>query len=139
LENVRILGPIRKNTQFELSAADARKLRIDVPVVKSGSSFKLDTPVLLIGPKGSVSLTEGVGIAWRHIHLSPEEASILGVKDGQDVDVEVKGDRGVIFRKVWVRVSERFVSEFHVDVDEANACGLMTGDYVHIVRIPESL
>jgi putative phosphotransacetylase len=139
LESVRILGPIRKKTQFELSAADARKLRIDVPVIKSGSSYKLNNPVLLIGPKGSVSLTEGVGIAWRHIHLSPEEASILGVKDGQEVDVEAKGDRGVIFRKVWVRVSERFVSEFHVDVDEANACGLKTGDYVHIVRIPESL
>jgi len=139
LENVRILGPIREKTQFELSASDARKLRIGVPVIKSGSSHKLSSPVLLIGPKGSVSLTEGVGIAWRHIHLSPEEALALGVENGQEVDVEVKGDRGIIFRKVWVRVSDRFVSEFHVDVDEANACGLKTGDYVQIVRIPESL
>ena len=139
LENVRILGPIREKTQFELSASDARKLRIGVPVIKSGSSHKLSSPVLLIGPKGSVSLTEGVGIAWRHIHLSPEEALALGVENGQEVDVEAKGDRGIIFRKVWVRVSDRFVSEFHVDVDEANACGLKTGDYVQIVRIPESL
>ncbi|MBO8154648.1 PduL/EutD family phosphate acyltransferase, partial [Thermovirga sp.] len=131
--------PIREKTQFELSASDARKLRIDVPVVKSGSSHKLESPILLIGPKGSVSLTEGVGIAWRHIHLSPEEALALGVENGQEVDVEAKGDRGIIFRKVWVRVSDRFVSEFHVDVDEANACGLKTGDYVQIVRIPESL
>lgn len=136
---MRILGPIREKTQFELSASDARKLRIGVPVIKSGSSHKLSSPVLLIGPKGSVSLTEGVGIAWRHIHLSPEEALALGVENGQEVDVEVKGDRGIIFRKVWVRVSDRFVSEFHVDVDEANACGLKTGDYVQIVRIPESL
>lgn len=139
LENVRILGPIREKTQFELSASDARKLRIGVPVIKSGSSHKLSSPVLLIGPKGSISLTEGVGIAWRHIHLSPEEALALGVENGQEVDVEAKGDRGIIFRKVWVRVSDRFVSEFHVDVDEANACGLKTGDYVQIVRIPESL
>jgi len=134
LEKVRILGPIRKKTQFELSVSDARKLRIKAPVIKSGSSYKVDTPVLLIGPTGSVSLTEGVGIAWRHIHLSTQEAARLGVHNDQEVDVEVKGERGVIFRRVWVRVSDRFIAEFHVDVDEANACGLETGDHVEIIQ-----
>jgi putative phosphotransacetylase len=135
LEKVRVLGPARSRSQFELSASDARKLRIKAPLTRSGSGAG-GPSVLLVGPAGSLNLTEGVGMAWRHVHLSPVEAGALGLKDGDEVDVEVGGDRGIIFRKVWVRVGEGFVSEFHVDLDEANACGLKTGDTVRIV-VPE--
>lgn len=132
LEKVRVLGPVRDRSQFELSASDARKLRIKAPLARSGSDASCPS-VLLVGPKGTVNLTEGVGLAWRHVHLSPEEAALLGLSDGQEVDVEVSGDRGVIFRKVWLRAKKGFVSEFHVDLDEANACGLKTGDRVRIL------
>lgn len=135
LEKVRVLGPVRSRSQFELAASDARKLKIVPPLARSGSDAACPS-VLLVGPEGTVNLTEGVGLAWRHVHLSPEEAALLGVKDGQEVDVEVGGDRGIIFRKVWLRVKEGFVSEFHVDLDEANACGLKTGDRVRIL-VPE--
>jgi putative phosphotransacetylase len=131
LENVRILGPERKSSQFELSLSDARKLRIDPPLAKSGSKAACPS-VLLVGPKGSVVLDSGIGLAWRHVHLSPPEAQALGLKDGDETDVEVEGERSIVFRKVWIRVHESFLSEFHVDVDEANACGLKTGDLVRL-------
>lgn len=132
LERVRLLGPIRKNTQVELSMSDARRLGVSLPVMRSGNETKTSS-IFLIGPKGDVELTSGVGIAWRHIHLSPSEASAMNLRNGDEVDVEVEGDRGVIFRKVWVRVGSDMLSEFHVDIDEANACGLRTGDLVKIL------
>ncbi len=133
LDKVRILGPVRKSTQFELSASDARRLRIDPPYAKSGSKESC-SPVILIGPEGNVVLETGIAIAWRHLHLSIEEGARLNLEDGDEVDIEVSGDRGVIFRKVWVRVSSKMISEFHVDTDEANSCGLRTGDKVRVLR-----
>lgn len=132
LENVRILGPLRKNTQVEMAMSDARKLHIDIPLLKSGSS-QTCPPIVVLGPKGHIVLTKGVGMAWRHLHFSPAEAEVLGLKDNQEVDVKVYGDRGLMFKRVWVRVGPEFISEFHVDIDEANACGLKTGDYVRIL------
>jgi putative phosphotransacetylase len=132
LGDVRILGPLRKASQFELSASDARKLKITPPLVKSGSREK--TPkVTLVGPTGACTLSEGVYLAWRHLHLCPAEAAELGLRDGQEASIEVDGDRGLLFRKVWVRVNPDFVSEFHIDVDEANACGLKSGEKVRVV------
>jgi len=132
IENVRLLGPIRSKTQVEISSSDARRLGISLPLMKSGTPGR--TPeVVVIGPKGSIVLTEGIGIAWRHLHLSPAEAESFGLKDGDEVDVEAGGERGIVFRKVWVRVGEGMVSEFHVDVDEANSCGLETGDRVRVL------
>jgi putative phosphotransacetylase len=112
---------------------DARRLGVSLPLVRSGST--VETPgILLVGPEGSISCTSGVGIAWRHMHLSPEEADCMGLQDNDEVDVEVGGDRGLVFRRVWVRVRSDMLSEFHVDVDEANSCGLKTGDRVTVLR-----
>ncbi|HCL79286.1 MAG TPA: phosphate propanoyltransferase [Synergistaceae bacterium] len=133
LENVRVLGPLREKTQVEVSMTDARRLGVSLPLVRSGST--VETPgILLVGPEGSISCTSGVGIAWRHMHLSPEEADCMGLQDNDEVDVEVGGDRGLVFRRVWVRVRSDMLSEFHVDVDEANSCGLKTGDRVTVLR-----
>lgn len=132
LESVRLLGPVRERTQMELSASDARRLGVTLPLMRSGNETKTSS-IFLIGPKGNVELTSGVGIAWRHIHLSPSEASAMDLRNGDEVDVEVEGERGLIFRKVWVRVGNDMISEFHVDIDEANACGLRTGDLVKIL------
>ena len=131
LEGVRVLGPERERSQFELSLSDARRLRISPPLAKSGAEGACPS-VTLVGPSGSVVLDSGVALAWRHVHLSPEEGASLGLKDGDEIDVEAGSDRGVLFRRVWVRVHRAFVGEFHLDVDEANACGLITGEVVRL-------
>ena len=132
LEKVRLLGPIRAETQVELSASDARRLGLTLPLMKSGSGA--ETPeVVLIGPRGSATCSRGVGVAWRHLHLSTAEGEVFGLSDGDEADVETTGDRSVVFRRVWVRVGETMLSEFHVDTDEANAAGLSTGDMVRVL------
>lgn len=134
MKAVRMLGPYRKHTQLELSKADARKLGLECPIRDSG---KLDnTPGFkIIGPKGTVEVKDGAIIAKRHIHFAPADAEKFGVKDGEDVSVVCGkgGDRELIFNKVLVRVSDKFVLEMHVDVEEANAACLKNGDKVFVL------
>ena len=88
----------------------------------------------MIGPKGTVVLSQGAIIALRHIHMTPSQALALGVKDKDIVEVETFGERHGIFGDVLVRVSDQFSLEMHIDVDEANACALNNNDYVMIRR-----
>lgn len=120
---VSILGPIRPATQVEITLTDARTIGIDPPVRESGD-IKGSAPVKLIGPKGEVELSEGVIVAKRHIHVTPEDAKELGLSDKQIVSVKVGGGRALTFSEVVVRVSDKFRKRMHVDVDEANAAGL---------------
>lgn len=131
IENVRVLGPVREETQVEISKSDGFVLGIDAPVTESG---KLDgTPgIILEGPCGRVELKKGVMVALRHIHLDPAAAELLQVRDKDMVSVEIPGERGCLMRNVLVRVSHHFASELHVDTDEANAFGLKTG---HVIQI----
>lgn len=133
-ENVRILGPVRNNSQVEISMTDSFRLGLKPPIKESGM---LDnTPGLeLIGPKGSVQLSHGTIIALRHIHMNPEEAKTMGVKDKDIVEVETLGERQGILGNVLVRVSEKFSLEMHVDVDEANACSLKNNDFVILRKV----
>lgn len=133
IENVRVLGPERKETQVEISLTDAYKLGLNPPVRDSGDLE--GTPgITIIGPKGQVTKDRGVIIAKRHIHMHTSDAEKFGVKDKDIVKVIVeKGDRKLIFDDVLVRVSDKFALEFHVDTDEANAALLKTGDIVYIV------
>ena len=132
IENVRILGPARSMTQLEISKTDSYKLGIDPPVRLSGN---IDgTPGITIqGPNGIVVIENGVIIAKRHIHMTPQDAERFSVKDKQVVKVKTLGERALIFDKVVVRVSENFALDMHIDTDEANAAGLKTGDRVEIV------
>ncbi len=134
IENVRILGPERKDTQIEISLTDAFKLGIMPPVRDSGDIE--GTPgITIIGPNGKLEKEKGVIIAKRHVHMHPSDAEKFGVKDKDIVKVIVeKGDRKLIFDDVLIRVSEKFALEFHVDTDEANAALLKTGDVVYIVE-----
>ncbi len=120
-ENVAILGPFRKETQIELSMTDTRK--IGVPGIIRQSGYTEGTPgCTLIGPKGSIELTQGVIVAKRHIHMTPLEASRAHVKDNDEVFVITQSyERGLIFADVVVRVSPKFKLAMHVDTDEANA------------------
>ncbi|HOP24989.1 MAG TPA: phosphate propanoyltransferase [Defluviitoga sp.] len=134
IENVRILGPVRKNSQVEISRTDSFKLGVEAPVRDSGDVE--GTPGIKIkGPKGEIELEKGVMIAKRHIHMLPTQAEHYGVKDKDLVSVYCdKEGRRLIFQDVLVRVSEKYALEFHVDTDEANAALLNNGDYVKIVE-----
>lgn len=133
IKNVRILGPVRKQTQVELSLTDAIKLGINPPVRDSGD-LKNSPGITIIGPQGQVVIAEGVICAARHIHMTSEDAAYFQVKDKALVCVEVAGDRGAILRNVLIRVHDNFQLEMHVDTDEGNAVMLKTGDKVALVK-----
>jgi putative phosphotransacetylase len=133
LKNVRVLGPIRKQTQIEVSRTDAFALGLKPPVKDSGD-LAGSLGITLEGPKGSITLNEGVIIAMRHLHLSIPEAESLGLSDKQIVSLKTSGPRGLIFDNVLVRVHQNFALDFHVDTDEANAAFLNNGDKVQLVR-----
>jgi putative phosphotransacetylase len=123
---VRILGPVRSKTQVELSLTDCFSIGVKAPIRESGDIAGSGS-VKLIGPKGEVTIPEGVIVAARHIHMVPEEAEKFGLKDKQKVSVKTEGERGLIFNNVVVRVREDFALELHLDTDEANAAGLSNG------------
>ncbi len=132
IENVRVLGPVRKNTQVEISRTDTFVLKVSPPVRPSGE-IKDSEKIVVVGPKGSVYLKEGVIIANRHIHLTPEFAESLNLKDNDCVDVVVDGVKPTKFYDVQIRVREDFNVEMHIDTDDANSSGLKNGDVVHIL------
>jgi putative phosphotransacetylase len=137
IPGVRVLGPVRPQTQVELSKTDAMKLGVDAPVRESGHID--NTPGLtLIGTKGQVELRKGVIVAMRHVHFSPSDARRLGVADKEEISVRAdQGDRSLIFQHEVARVSPSFRLDFHIDTDEANAAGLHTGDEVDLVEVED--
>ncbi len=133
IENVRVLGPVRKASQVEISRTDSFTLKVKPPVRESGD-IAGSAPVTIIGPKGVVTLKEGCIIANRHIHMSTDEGAQFGLSDGQYVDVEVEGARRTKFYDVQVRVHKDFRLEMHIDTDDANAAGIGNGAKVKIVK-----
>ena len=130
---MRVLGPVRPESQVEVSLADARGLGIVVPVRQSGDVE--GTPgCKLVGPKGEVELERGVIVASRHIHMSLEDAEKFGVKDKDIVSVQTEGERGLLFNNVLVRANAAFKLEMHVDLEEGNAAGFKNGDLVTLVK-----
>ncbi len=133
LENVRILGPVRKASQVEISATDAIKLGVKAPIRESGD-IKGSSPIAIVGPKGVIYLNEGCIIAKRHIHMSPADALAAGVKNGDVVSIKVENERGTTFNHVSIRVDESFTLEMHIDTDEANAAKISTGTTAVIIK-----
>ena len=127
LSRVRVLGPLRAQTQVEISIADGFTLGVKPPVRESGQLK--DTPgIEIIGPCGSVKKDSGVIAALRHVHMTPKDAARFGVEDGQYIQTEIDGLRGAILCNVLVRVSDKYALEMHIDVEEANALGVKNGD-----------
>ena len=126
-------GPVRKASQVEVSATDAIKLGMNVPVRESGDVAG-SAPIAIVGPKGAVYLKEGCIVAMRHIHMSPKDAQAAGVKDGDIVSVKADNERGTIFNQVKIRVDDSFTLEMHIDTDEANAAKIATGTTVTIIK-----
>lgn len=124
LKNVSILGPVRPATQVELSMTDARSIGVSAPVRESGDVAGSGA-CKLVGPCGEVELAEGVIVAKRHIHMTPEDAEKYGISDRQIVQVEIPTEgRSLIFGDVVARVSDKFKLAMHLDTDEANAAGV---------------
>lgn len=131
-KNVAVLGPERPEAQVEISLTDGRTLGITPPVRLSGNVA--GTPgVVLEGPAGKVELRQGVLAAQRHIHMHPEDAAKMGVKDKQQVRLQTYTQRPVVFENVTVRVHPAFQTSVHLDYDEANACGFQKGDLGRIL------
>lgn len=133
IENVRILGPVRKATQVEISATDSIKLGVKAPVRESGDT-KGSAPVAIVGPKGAIYLKEGCIVAMRHIHMAPADAKAAGVHNGDVVSVKADNERGTIFNHVKIRVDDSFTLEMHIDTDEANASKIAQGSTVTILK-----
>lgn len=125
--NVAVLGPERKEAQVEISLTDGRILGVE-PQVRASGDVAGTPGITLAGPEGKVGLARGVIAAQRHVHMTPEDAARMGVKDKQIVKLQVFTDRPVTFGDVLVRVSKDFATFVHLDYDEANACHFRKGD-----------
>ena len=131
-QNVAVLGPERKEAQVEVSLTDARALGVTPPIRPSGDVANSPGCVLM-GPKGTVTLPQGIIAAQRHIHMTPEDAARFHVTDKQLVSLKTFTDRPLVFEDVLVRVSPDFATFAHLDYDEANACGFHDGDLGRIL------
>ena len=134
IEGVRVLGPLRKASQVEISRTDSYTLKVKPPVRESGD-LSGSAPITIVGPKGIVQLKEGCIIANRHIHMSPADGEKYGVSDGDYVAVQTVGDgKRTTLYDVQIRVSDKFVLEMHLDTDDANACGIGNGAKVKLIK-----
>jgi putative phosphotransacetylase len=122
-EKVRIVGPLREETQVEISKTDAVFLGVNPPINLSGD-LKNSLPIRLVGPKGVIGLDKGLILAKRHIHCATDEAVSFGLKDGDSVSVKIDGERGLVFDNVVVRVKDDYKLAMHIDTDEGNAAGI---------------
>lgn len=133
LKGVRILGPVRKETQVEISLTDGFALGVTPPVRDSGD-LAGSPGAKIIGPAGEVEIDKGVIAAARHIHMHTSDAEEFGVADKDIVSVRVGGKRGLVFDNVLIRVHKDYALDMHVDVDEGNAASLKNGTMVEIIK-----
>ncbi len=133
LAGVRILGPVRPASQVEISKSDALRFKFVAPVRSSGD-VSGSGAATLVGPKGQVTINEGVIIADRHIHFSLEEAKTFGVTDRQVVSLKIDGIKAGILDNVLCRVHPQFRLDCHLDTDDGSAFMLNTGDMVELVK-----
>ena len=134
LARVSVLGPTRKQTQVELAMTDARSIGIDAPIRESGD-LEGSAGCKLVGPAGEIELSEGVIIAKRHIHTTPEDAAEIGVTNGEIVSIKLDtAERALTFGDVVVRVSPNYATVVHIDTDESNAANCKGEVYCVIVK-----
>ena len=130
IDGVRILGPTRSKNQVEISRTDEFFLGMDAPVRASGD-IENSPGITLVGTEGrELTLKQGVICAWRHIHMTPEDAEFFSVANGDICEVEVgkDGGRSLTFGDVLIRVKSSYALEMHIDTDEGNAAELKGRD-----------
>ena len=135
IEGVRILGPVRAQTQVEVLQSDVYKLCKIIPPVRESGALAGSAPFENVGPAGSVKKSEGMVLAMRHIHMDPASAVAYDCKDKQAVKLRVgiKG-RESLLENVIIRVSPSYALECHIDFDEGNAVGIGNGTMGEIVK-----
>lgn len=136
IKGVSILGPVRNASQVEVSATDARTLGVKAPIRESGD-IKGSAPIKIVNPINGkeLDLEEGLIIAKRHVHMTPEDAEIFGVTNGEIVSVKISGTgRETIFGDTVIRVSPKFALAMHIDTDESNASNGFGEIYGEIVK-----
>lgn len=134
IENVRILGPERAETQCEILSSDVFKLGVPGCPTRESGQLEGSMPFEMVGPKGTVKKDKGLIIAKRHIHFDPASAERFGVKDKEIVALRVPGERGAVFENVVCRVNAAYALECHLDFDEGNACGIGSGSFGEVVK-----
>lgn len=134
ISGVRVLGPARKASQVELTATDTFKLGVKPPVRDSGK-LEGSPGIDVEGPKGRIHLDQGVIIAARHLHMTPEDAEKYSLRDGQHIRAIIPGPRGGVLDQVLVRVSPDYSLDLHVDTDEGNAFGLVNGQQLEVFSV----
>ncbi len=133
ISNLRILGPCRSLNQVELAYTDGIALGFDLPLRSSGD-IKGTLGCMLMGPAGFFEMPEGVIRALRHVHLSPEDASYHGVKQGDFMKLKIGGECGLTLDRMLCRVDKSFKQEVHIDTDEGNACNLQPGTPCELIK-----
>ncbi|MFA7243706.1 MAG: PduL/EutD family phosphate acyltransferase [Patescibacteria group bacterium] len=128
---VRVLGPFREKSQLEISRTDSVSLGIDAPYLESGDGN--GARIRIIGSKGEIIDNIAI-VAMRHIHLSPLNAQKAGVSDGDFVSVKISGERQTTLGKIIVRIEDNFLNHVHLDTDDANACGIVSGFQTEIIK-----
>lgn len=125
IDNVRVIGPVRKYNQVELAKSDVRKLGINPPVRKSGVLNDAEL-VTIETDKGSITGNFAI-IADRHVHFSPSDALKYGIVDDQILYLDIKGVKpGTIIVKA--KITDYGFYEAHLDTDDANAFLITPGD-----------
>ncbi len=132
MDGVRVLGPVRAETQVEITLTDSFALGIP-PMVRMSGELDGTPGARLIGPAGEVTLRRGVIVAARHLHLSEEEAGWFGLQSGDVVSVAKRGERAAVLGNVRVRAGRAHAMELHMDTDEANAAGIGSGDFLELL------
>ena len=133
IKHVRVLGPLRKYNQVEISKTDSYTLKVNPPVRDSGN-IKNSEAITLVNEDKIVHLEEGCIIANRHIHINPEEAKEYGLEGIEKVKIKVEGEKAGILDNVHIRVDENFKFELHLDTDDGNAFNVKTGDELEIIK-----
>ena len=123
IKGIRIVGPVRKETQVEISLTDAFNVRVK-PVLRLSGNLKGTPGAILIKGKKKIKIKQGVIIAQRHLHCSPEEAKLLKLKNASFISIKVGGKRGITFHNIKVRVKQGYNLSLHLDTDEGNSAGI---------------
>jgi putative phosphotransacetylase len=133
-KNVIIIGPLRKESQVEVSLSDARVLGVTAPIRESGD-LKGSAPITISGPNGEIEIPQGCIAAQRHIHFTPADAAKFNIKDKEIAKVKIAcGGRALIFDDVVCRVREDYAFAMHIDTDEANAAACSGEVYGEIIK-----
>ena len=129
IERVRVVGPLRKYNQVEISKTDAYTLGLNPPVRMSGDLDNSET-ITIVTENAEVTLENACIIAARHIHATKEDYEKYNLSDIMKAYVE--GEKRGVMGNIEVKCHDSFVFELHIDTDDANAFMLKSGDELEI-------